>query len=99
MLGFVLRRQALSARAPRRGGRIALVAGSHPSRYRRSEGLVPTGRGSDTLTADSHYQLANRLASAYKVASAGIPVVLLYLGFTGDTYFGIASVMPTTGSS
>ena len=43
--------------------------------------------GPTTLTADSHYQLANRLASAYKVASAGVPVVLLYLGFTGDTYF------------
>jgi hypothetical protein len=43
--------------------------------------------GPTTLTADSHYQLANRLASAYKVASVGVPVVLLYLGFTGDTYF------------
>ena len=44
--------------------------------------------GPTTLTADSHYQLANRLASAYKVASVGVPVVLLYLGFIGDTYFG-----------
>src|SRR5215213_5063614 len=44
--------------------------------------------GPTTLTADSHYQLANRLASGYKVASVGVPVVLLYLGFTGDTYFG-----------
>ena len=43
--------------------------------------------GLTTLTADSHYQLASRLASAYKVASVGVPVVLLYLGFTGDTYF------------
>jgi hypothetical protein len=43
--------------------------------------------GPTTLTADNHYQLANRLASAYKVASVGVPVVLLYLGFTGDTYF------------
>src|SRR4051812_38812186 len=43
--------------------------------------------GPTTLTADSHYQLANRLASAFKVASVGVPVVLLYLGFTGDTYF------------
>lgn len=33
---------------------------------------------------DSHYQLANRLAFAWKLASVGVPVVLLYLGFTGD---------------
>lgn len=44
--------------------------------------------GATRLTADSHYQLANRLTSAYKVASVGLPVVLLYLGFTRDTYFG-----------
>ncbi len=43
--------------------------------------------GPTALTADSHYQLANRLASAYKVASVGVPVRLLYLGFIGDTYF------------
>lgn len=33
---------------------------------------------------DNHYQLANRLAFTWKIASLGIPVVLLYLGFTGD---------------
>ncbi len=33
----------------------------------------------------SHYQLANRLAFAWKLASLGVPVVLVYLGFTGDT--------------
>lgn len=37
--------------------------------------------------ADSHYQLANRLSAAEALASCGVPVVLLYLGFTGDTYF------------
>jgi len=36
------------------------------------------------LTCDSHYQLANRLAVTWKLASMGIPVVLMYLGFTGD---------------
>lgn len=36
------------------------------------------------LTRDSHYQLANRLAFAWKLASEGVPIVLLYLGFTGD---------------
>ena len=36
------------------------------------------------ITRDSHYQLANRLAFTWKLASFGIPVVLVYLGFTGD---------------
>ena len=43
--------------------------------------------GSVNLSVNSHYQLANRIASAWKLASCGLPVVLLYLGFTGDTYF------------
>ena len=33
------------------------------------------------LTMDSHYQLANRLVWSWKLASLGIPVVLVYLGF------------------
>ncbi len=33
------------------------------------------------LSRDSHYQLSNRFAWAWKVASLGVPVVLLYLGF------------------
>jgi hypothetical protein len=33
------------------------------------------------LSKDSHYQLANRFAWAWKIASLGIPVVLAYLGF------------------
>lgn len=36
------------------------------------------------IVRDSHYQLANRLAFTWKLATLGIPVVLLYLGFTGD---------------
>ena len=43
--------------------------------------------GTVNLSMDSQYQLANRIASAWKLASCGLPVVLLYLGFTGDTYF------------
>lgn len=38
-----------------------------------------------TLSANSHYQLANRLAFAWKLATLGIPTVLVYLGFLGDT--------------
>jgi hypothetical protein len=37
-----------------------------------------------SISRDSHYQLANRLAFTWKLASLGIPVVMLYLGFTGD---------------
>jgi hypothetical protein len=37
-----------------------------------------------SINRDSHYQLANRLAFAWKLATLGIPVVLVYLGFTGD---------------
>src|SRR5688572_11275723 len=33
---------------------------------------------------DSHYQFANRLAFAWKLACQGLPTVLLYLGFIGD---------------
>ena len=43
--------------------------------------------GSSRISIDSHYQLANRLSAAEALASCGVPVVLLYLGFTGDTYF------------
>jgi hypothetical protein len=37
------------------------------------------------LSRDSHYQLSNRIAFAWKLASLGVPTVLLYLGFCGDT--------------
>lgn len=33
------------------------------------------------LSRDSHYQLANRFAWAWKIASLGVPVALVYLGF------------------
>lgn len=33
------------------------------------------------LSIDSHYQLSNRFAWAWRLASLGIPVVLVYLGF------------------
>ncbi len=36
------------------------------------------------ISRDTHYQLSNRLAFAWKLATLGIPVVLVYLGFTGD---------------
>ena len=33
------------------------------------------------LSRDSHYQLANRFAWSWQIASLGVPVVLVYLGF------------------
>jgi hypothetical protein len=37
-----------------------------------------------TIDRDTHYQLSNRLAFAWKLASEGVPVILMYLGFIGD---------------
>lgn len=39
------------------------------------------------ISIDSHYQLSNRVASAWLLNQLEVPVVLLYLGFTGDSYF------------
>lgn len=41
-----------------------------------------------SLSRDSHYQIANRVAFAWKLASMGLNVVLVYLGFTGDRDIG-----------
>ncbi len=45
-----------------------------------------------TINCSSYYQLANRLAFTWKLASLGVPTVLIYLGFCGDT--GIRDVGP-----
>ena len=45
---------------------------------------------STAIHRDSHYQLSNRVAFAWKLASLGIPTVLTHLGFVGDA--GIADV-------
>lgn len=42
-----------------------------------------------SISCDNHYQLSNRIAFAWKLASLGLPVALVYLGFTGDD--GIAA--------
>jgi hypothetical protein len=36
------------------------------------------------ISRDTHYQLSNRVAFAWKLASLGVPTVLVYLGFLGD---------------
>jgi len=40
--------------------------------------------GEVSMAGDRHYQLSNRLAFGWRLASLGIPTVLVYLGFTGD---------------
>jgi hypothetical protein len=37
------------------------------------------------IDRDRHYQVSNRIAFAWKLASLGIPVVLIYLAFLNDT--------------
>jgi hypothetical protein len=51
-----------------------------------SDNLNTKNTGFNISTA-SHYQLSNRVASAWRLNKLDVPVVLLYLGFTGDTYF------------
>ena len=36
------------------------------------------------ICRDTHYQLSNRVAYAWKIASKGIPFLLIYLGLFGD---------------
>lgn len=36
------------------------------------------------ISCDSHYQLSNRIAFTWKLATLGVPSVLVYLGFLGD---------------
>ena len=46
-----------------------------------AEGLHIATEGPWNLSRDHHYQLSNRFAWAWKLASLGVPVVLMYLGF------------------
>jgi hypothetical protein len=46
-----------------------------------ANGALNEAGGRWNLTCDSHYQLANRFAWCWKLASLGVPVVLVYLGF------------------
>lgn len=48
---------------------------------RASQHLNIATEGNWNLSRDSHYQLSNRFAWSWKVASLGVPVVLVYLGF------------------
>jgi hypothetical protein len=39
------------------------------------------------LSRDRYYQLSNRIAWAWRLASLGVPVTVLYLGFLNDPHF------------
>ncbi len=39
------------------------------------------------ISHDNYYQLSNRIAYTWKLASLGIPTILLYLGFLNDPYW------------
>ena len=47
------------------------------------DGLAQLGIAT-RISRDSHYQLSNRLAFTWKLATLGVPTVLVYLGFIGD---------------
>ena len=46
-----------------------------------NDGLTKLTGNPWNLSRDTHYQLSNRFAWSWKLASLGIPVVLVYLGF------------------
>jgi hypothetical protein len=43
------------------------------------------------LSRDDSYQLSNRIAFAWKLASLGLPTALVYLGFIGDNAIGVGA--------
>lgn len=74
-------------------GKLLKVDASQKSKENHQHIRNAIAEASDSLSAkypdihisvDAHYQLANRIAYAWKFASLGIPVVLLYLGFLND---------------
>jgi hypothetical protein len=65
------------------------------ARERTSENHRQIGRAIDeasnalssqgiSISCEHHYQLSNRIAMAWKLASLGVPNTLIFLGFTGD---------------
>ena len=58
-------------------GRIGAAIGEASDALRSVDARV-------NLQRDAYYQLSNRIAFAWKLASLGVPTVLVYLGFLGD---------------
>jgi hypothetical protein len=46
--------------------------------------------GTTAISRTTHYQLSNRVAFSWKLASLGVPTILVYLGFLGDNGIGDA---------
>jgi len=69
------------------GGSAASIANHERIALAIEEACAALRRVSDatSISRDSHYQLSNRVAFAWKVASLGVPTVLVYLGFVADT--------------
>jgi len=72
--------------------RKVLGAGTNPANHERIAAAIEEAKigwrasvPEIDISRDSHYQFANRLSFTWKLASLGIPVVLVYLGFIGDT--------------
>lgn len=68
------------------GASAASVANHHRIGLAIEEACVALRKASASIaiSRDSHYQLANRVAFAWKLANLGIPTVVAYLGFCGD---------------
>lgn len=67
--------------APKRTGNLDNEEQIRGALGQAASGLAALHAGAWRLAVDSHYQLANRFAWGWKVASMGVPVVLVYLGF------------------
>lgn len=72
-----------------------LNGASNPENHARIGAAIEEARhalGGDTagigISRDRCYQFSNRVAFAWRLASWGIPTVLVYLGFTGDAGMG-----------
>lgn len=47
------------------------------------------------LSIDTHYQISNRFAWSWKIASLGVPVILVYLGFLDAAELAGKKTLPT----
>ena len=61
--------------------------GSIKSRIKEANDSLKINNNGFNVSTCTHYQLSNRVAFAWQLKQLGIPVVLLYLGFTSDDYF------------
>lgn len=76
--------------------RAKVRAPGNPDNHARIAGAIDEARSAinscvpgTAISANEWYQLANRVAFAWKLAASGVPTVLLYLAFTGDAGVGV----------